>query len=343
MKKINRFFWWCGGATIRILDDPEMDIEHARFFASGATILFTAIMASFSGGYAFFIVFDSIPFAVFFGLFWGGMIFNFDRYMVITIGKGDGKSGISWPEFRKAILRIVMAVILGIVIATPLELKLFQGEIQRQIEKKQELDKVNTYDETLSHFENDLEYYESRINDLRIKISNGEKELKKANQKWIEADSIRIAEWEGHGESQMQGDGPIYKAKEKIATDLKENYLYIKRTWETEKANLYNQIEKYEHKKETLLNKIQEDLRDYNTAEDNNDGLVAQLQALKSLPTKWAKLLIMALFIIIEIAPVFFKLMHKEGPYDHKLETERYIIQAHEKKKLFEGEQKLYT
>ena len=56
MKKVNRFFWWCAGANLDILE--ECPTDHSKFFGIGGTILFTALMASFAGGYAIFTISD---------------------------------------------------------------------------------------------------------------------------------------------------------------------------------------------------------------------------------------------------------------------------------------------
>ena len=129
MKKVNRFFWWCAGANLDILE--ECPTDHAKYFGVGGTIIFTALMASFAGGYAFFTAFKSVLPSLFFGAFWGLLIFNLDRYIVATIGKGDGTSKITKEEWKIARPRLLMAILLGIVIATPLELKIFEKEIER--------------------------------------------------------------------------------------------------------------------------------------------------------------------------------------------------------------------
>ena len=71
--------------------------------------------------------------SLFFGLFWGALIFNLDRYIVSTFGVGDGKKTISKQELIEAAPRLLMAILLGFVIATPLELKLFEKEINAEI------------------------------------------------------------------------------------------------------------------------------------------------------------------------------------------------------------------
>ena len=133
MKKSTKFLWWCAGAKTAILENCPT--EHSKYFGIGGTILFTALMASFAGGYAFETAFDSAGLSVCFGIFWGLLIFNLDRYIVSTIGKGDGTPKITKEEWKSAAPRLIMAIILGIVISTPLELKLFEKEINVEVEK----------------------------------------------------------------------------------------------------------------------------------------------------------------------------------------------------------------
>ena len=57
------------------------------------------------------------------------LIFNLDRYIVSTIGKGDGTQKITVEEWKLAAPRLLMAILLGFVISTPLELKIFETEI----------------------------------------------------------------------------------------------------------------------------------------------------------------------------------------------------------------------
>lgn len=133
MKRINRFFWWCAGANIEVLEKCPTD--HAKYFGVGGTIVFTALMASFAGGYAFFTAFKSLVPSIFFGVFWGLLIFNLDRYIVSTIGKGDGTQKITIEEWKLAAPRLLMAILLGFVISTPLELKIFETEIQTVVNR----------------------------------------------------------------------------------------------------------------------------------------------------------------------------------------------------------------
>lgn len=131
--RFQTFLWWCGGARIDILKESPSD--HAKYFGIGGTVLFTALMATFAGGYAFFTAFDSIFLSILFGLFWGALIFNLDRYIVSSVGRGDGTAKITRDEFFTALPRLILAILIAFVVATPLELRVFKKEIDIEIQK----------------------------------------------------------------------------------------------------------------------------------------------------------------------------------------------------------------
>lgn len=177
MNKINQFFWWCAGANIEIL--KKCPTDHAKYFGVGGTIVFTALMASFAGGYAFFTAFKSVIPSLFFGAFWGLLIFNLDRYIVSTIGKGDGTQKITKEEWKIAAPRLLMAILLGFVIATPLELKIFETEIQTVVERLK-IDKAEdlkgrdvSFNDEYDQLNNRLTKVEGDINEL----TNNKKQL----------------------------------------------------------------------------------------------------------------------------------------------------------------------
>ena len=88
-RKVENFFLWSSGADLNILHQVPM--EKNKFLGIGGTIIFTALMASFAGGYAFFTAFKSEWLACLFGIFWGALIYNLDRFIVSTFGSGDGR------------------------------------------------------------------------------------------------------------------------------------------------------------------------------------------------------------------------------------------------------------
>src|SRR5476651_6614 len=131
MRKVTRFFWFCSGAHIDTL--KKYPIEHNKYVGIGATIFFTALFASLSGGYAMYFVFNgdafAVGFAILFGLLWGTAIFNMDRYIVSSINK-EGTTG---QQLLQASPRILLAIMIGVVISRPLELKIFDKEIRQKL------------------------------------------------------------------------------------------------------------------------------------------------------------------------------------------------------------------
>ena len=78
-------------------------------------------MATLACSYALFTVFDNVYTAILFGLIWGLLIFNLDRFIVSTIKKSVAKL----KDFIQASPRIIVAIIIAVVISKPLKLKLF--------------------------------------------------------------------------------------------------------------------------------------------------------------------------------------------------------------------------
>jgi len=134
MQDIRLFFWMCTGTPIGVIE--KYPTEHNKFIGIGATIFFTALFAGLSGGYALYYVFAGSPFAVFFaivfGFLWGLAIFNLDRYIVSSINKTA--KGIR--QFYQASPRLIFAVLIAIVIARPLELKIFEKEIKEVLKSR---------------------------------------------------------------------------------------------------------------------------------------------------------------------------------------------------------------
>lgn len=64
---LNEFLWICAGANRKVL--RQCPTDYAKYAGIGGTILFTALMAMLSGGYALYSVFDNGLTALGFGFF----------------------------------------------------------------------------------------------------------------------------------------------------------------------------------------------------------------------------------------------------------------------------------
>jgi len=134
MQDIRMFFWMCTGTPIGVIE--KYPTEHNKFIGIGATIFFTALFAGLSGGYALYYVFAGSPFAIFFaivfGILWGLAIFNLDRYIVSSVNK----TAKGLRQFYQASPRLIFAILIAIVIARPLELKIFEKEIKEVLKSR---------------------------------------------------------------------------------------------------------------------------------------------------------------------------------------------------------------
>lgn len=87
---LKKFFLICSGADKTTIENCSNG-EQNKYAGIGATVFFTAVMATITASYALYTVFDTIFTAIFFGFIWGLLIFNLDRFIVSTIKKSDNK------------------------------------------------------------------------------------------------------------------------------------------------------------------------------------------------------------------------------------------------------------
>lgn len=370
---INEFLWSCAGVNKAVL--RQCPADYAKYTGIGGMILFTAVMAAISGGYALNFVFHNIYIAGTFGVFWGLLIFNLDRFIVNTM-YSDGKHTISWGEIRSGLPRIIMAIFLGIVISTPLELKIFEDKIKMQIEDEKE----SILNHRLENITNEFNQVKDEI--LSVKQGVGYDDATKSvhiGNIRIDAltDSIRInqpiltniQQQINNINSKIRNlnkEDPDYQNK-KISLENSRVPLQSKRAilsgtinrWKLEKdelmANLGIIIIDANEKKDTELTKLEnerdslshmiadakilhkgwskEQIREMGSLCDKINleygGFNAQLKAFQDIreknpSTNIAAWFVMLLFIIIETAPTFLKMMMEDGPYEDLLRAQKY-------------------
>ena len=200
MKELKQFFLFCSGVDLTIL--AQCPSDNNKYVGIGATIFFTGLLAFVSSSYALFTVFDNWLAALFMGIIWGTMIFNLDRYIVASMKIRDGIFG----NFFVALPRLAMAILLALVISKPLELKIFEKEInselivmEQAVYKEQEDGISNRYSAQIGTLKSDILLLQQEIN-TQTEARDG-----KALAALKEAD--------GSGGSQVRNMGPIYKAK----------------------------------------------------------------------------------------------------------------------------------
>ncbi len=289
----------CSGADTEVLENCSKS-EQIKYVGIGGTVFFTAVMATIASSYALYTVFDNYIVAILFGLIWGLLIFNLDRFIVGTIKKRDNK----WSEIWQATPRLLLAVIIAVVISKPLELKLFEKEIDRVL-----LEEKNNM--TLANQEQIAQQYTPEITKLNNEITGLKEEI---NTKEAETNALYdtyISEAEGTAGTKILGKGPVYKEKrEKHDASLAElSQLKI------------DNNEKIKDKEAQITELMALQKTQTSNAQpiiDNFDGLMARITALNKLPW-FTSFFIFLLFLAVETSPIFAKIIAPKGEYDEKL------------------------
>ena len=305
---LKQFFILCSGADKNLLEGCS-EGEQTKYVGIGATVFFTAVMAFIASAYALYTVFDSVYPALLFGLVWSLLIFNLDRFIVSTIRKRD-KFG---SEFLQATPRIILAIIIAIVISKPLEIKIFEKEINTVLLKEKNAMALNNKKEVANYFKSDLDKNKAEIDSLKSDIIKKEKEVNTLYETYI-------TEAEGTAGTKKLGKGPVFK--EKIA---KHNLAFAQLD-DLKKTNLAKISEK-ENKAKTLQDDLDKKITKTQPIIDGFDGLMARINALDKLP--WLpSFFIMLLFLAIETSPIIAKLLSPKGEYDFKIEDLETALKA---------------
>lgn len=308
---INELLWSCSGANKRLL--RQCPTDYAKYAGIGGTILFTGLMAMLSGGYAFSKIFEGteheLAKAVAFGIFWGLLIFNLDRFMVNSM-YADETSKITKEKLKSGLPRIILGIFIGIVISTPIEMRIFKDQIGYYVEQNQNK-KLENVNEQLSDFIEQEQKLQEEIDNAYSEFSN--------------ADIEATDELQGKGPSQKAGNGPNYKKKSETAEVKKEHSEEVKKKNEPEIKKLQAIIDKQRDNSNSKIAGLK--------------GFAAEIEALNSMDVPVlvaARLLVMLLFIIMEIIPTFFKMMMPCGPYENLKRAENYKIKVFANKKIQE-------
>jgi hypothetical protein len=331
-----RFLWWCAGADAEILKYSSYS-DHVKYAGIGGVVLATGFLAALSMGFAMHTIFRddsgngiwyvSIPIAI----AWSLIVFNLDRFIVSSTGKGDGESSISGKEFLNALPRLLMATLLGITIAAPLETVIFDTEIQREWDSaKENMATARTYeiDQNYLRTEQDLE---------KAFIKKKEDILRQ--EETVEKNKLRV------DIERKSGTGPQWqKSNQELDIEIKKL------------SDLRLDLEKLENEMNRLnFSKASEKKGEADRIQKLNPGFLDKIMMIERLSAEgksvpkldpatnkiiegqeieiygsafWAIWLVRLLFMIVEIAPVILKLMLIKGPYDYMSENVNQILET---------------
>jgi uncharacterized protein DUF4407 len=338
---LQRFFLKCSGATWELLAAPSCLTEVNNYAMLGAILCLTAGFAALSGGYAAYTAFRDPAVATALGVLWGVFIFTLDRFIVSGIRKPPPAPSDAWSVrwgkllrgLMQAVPRLVLAVFLSLVIATPLELKLFEREIAWVLAQDLQNRAIAAEQVAQEEFPA-IEHLRARNQEL----------LRVLQAKEARRDTLRdqaLAEAEGLGGTRIRGQGPVYTQRRAELDRYQYELGAFRQQVTTELAANTAQITRLEAQKQQRLAGIK-------TAAEHADGLLARLHALHHLAQDrdnpvlgWAMLGLFLVFLAVETAPVLTKLMSRSGPYEKLLERIEMEVVLQEDQRLRSAQERL--
>ena len=322
----SHFLWWCAGAYQDLLKDCPS--EQTKYAGLGGVILATFVLASLSAGYAIYSVFNDPLWAVAFAIIWGLVIFNFDRFLVATMRKyGVSRNKQLWM----AAPRMALALLIGVTIARPLELKIFEKEIDVQVTENRH--KKILLNDSLLMLESQqaLTGAQQERSRLMTRKTSLEDTLHRLQQAYVE-------EADGTGGSQRRGIDRLTRLKQ-------EAYESTLKQATPELTRLTTDI-RYQDSLIANANAAKDLKRkSYESQVTADVGFLEKNKALSDLSAKessvfWANLLISLLIILIETGPILSKLIMSTGPYDLAL-ARKELLQMAEEEDLMRREKEL--
>lgn len=324
--KIMRFLWKAAGGDRYILERATYS-DQIKYMCLGGIVFATGAMAGLAGGYAFYTIFSPkgeaivddvhLPTALFslvFGLIWGLMIFNIDRFIVTSTGKGDGTEKITWDEFKSAIPRIIMGAIIAITISKPIEIRMFQTEINNKLYEKQLELQREFQEKTSKNFQDRLNVVQAELGEIGQKRQDILNRINVTYNDYL--DNLM-----GRANGVAAGVGPRVK-------QLKEDLDKLNIALAKFDADNKIKLDDAQKKRKDLLDQKDRVLAKNEKVAQGLDGLLERIKLAHEVAGFWITLFITLLFLSIELTPIFFKLMLNKTPYDYMVENRDDLIRA---------------
>jgi hypothetical protein len=331
-----RQFWKVSGADRYILEKSTYS-DQVKYTCMGGIVLATGVMAALAGGYAFYTIFapkgdaiddiktiirsghydpTDIPTAILasvFGLIWGAIIFNIDRFIVTGTGKGDGTEAITKQELKSALPRIIMGTIIALTISKPVEIRMFKSEIDAQLYQTQ-LEAQKQYEiKTRKNFEDRIKDLDKENSGIQNQIESYMKVIATKDSLW----NVETSKGQGN---RGGGEGPMalsYKAERDRVEGEMNQFTSMNKS----------KIEDIQHRRTEMNDELQIALKKNKSVSAGLDGLLERIKISHEL-APGISIFITLLFMAIELTPIFFKLMLIKGPYDYLEENIKDLVKA---------------
>ncbi|KQM81208.1 DUF4407 domain-containing protein [Agromyces sp. Leaf222] len=313
--------------------------QRQRYLAMGLVLIATAAVSAAAASFALAMALKTPTWvAVVVGICWGLVILAIDRMLVV----GMPRQPRAPANLLLAIPRVALALVIGVVVATPLTLQVFEREIAAETEVMV-LEAKQAFEEELAA---DPRYDEipaltESVAAQRALIADGGRAELAADADYVaaqaataaaqaaydEANRVWLSELDGTEGTGIVGDGPITQSK-KLDRDGKLAALDAAKAAEAEaKAQAEARIEAgsveaVAQAEQTLAADSAElerltaardlEAARYDAAADQSTGMLARLDALWRIGERngmlgFAHLMIALLFVCIELMPVLTK------------------------------------
>jgi hypothetical protein len=294
-----RFLWWLSTAEEELLQDCVVDRN--RYAIVGMTVLGTWSFATLAWTYFFSTVVANVWIAVLLGIFMGGMILTIDRALIKGINKSNKKR---WVPLA---FRGILALVIGLFMAQPALLYLFNKEIHVQISLDNEQRKKDKRQKQDSVFYAERTILEQQKNKIQGELNTRYAEVAAARDAFI-------AETDGTGGSKKIGLKDIAQAKQKTYEKLDADY-------QQKETGTGPQLQRIDGSIAAIDAAIQKEQASFETL--LNDGFITRIEALNHLVQQNTSVafryyLLVAILLLIELMPVISKTMLPEGSYDEK-------------------------
>jgi hypothetical protein len=295
------FLWWLAAAEPTFLKFKPVDAN--RYAIIGATVACTWAFASLAWIY-FFSTVTHLGLAFVLGLFMGCIVLCIDRALI------KGIDGMNKNKWLPLLFRLLLATVIGIFIAQPALLFLFDKEVKVQVALDNELRKQQQQRVTDS-------VYNGPISALQNQQQTIEQQLKEKYQEVVAARIAYIAETDGTGGTKKIGYEKVALVKQKEYLKLDSSYAVLLKYTEPKLQMIDSSLQ-------LLANNKMQTQTTFNTL--LNEGFLTRIEALqhliKSSPAMaFRYYLLAAILLLIEIMPLIAKLMLSKGLYSSHIQN----------------------
>lgn len=232
----------------------------------------------------------------------------------------DGTHKITGEELKGGLPRIILAIFLGLVISTPIEMRIFDDKIQAQVVKDQIAERKDMDNANKPLAEEIEKLYKSK--------ERNSNRVDSATNKWTSTREAAQREATGHGLSGKVGFGKYTKQLEETAEKQEKDVNRIRAEIDSTNKDIDNRIKE-------LRAKQSESDKNIDISVNAMKGFTAKFNALhkvtspsNSMNLFIARICIMLLFVAIEVIPTLFKMMMTSGPYDDLLRAEKHRVRV---------------